>query len=74
MSNSNLKNITCFLFTFQANEFLYSGRIMNAVDAQKIGLVNEIINDGVVGRNNLINKIRTEMAVYTSVKHNLLPF
>lgn len=55
------------LFTFQATEFLYSGKMLNAVDAQKIGLVNEIIDDGVVGRNYLINKIRTELAVYTLV-------
>lgn len=41
---------------------------MNAVDAQKIGLVNEIINDGISGRNQLIKKITSEIALYKLVK------
>ncbi|CAH1726158.1 enoyl-CoA delta isomerase 2-like isoform X2 [Aphis gossypii] len=48
----------------RATEFLYSGKTLNAIDAQKIGLVNEIINDGVSGRNQLIKKITTELAFY----------
>lgn len=43
---------------------------MNAIDAQKIGLVNEIISDGVSGRNQLIKKIKTEIAIYKMVKKN----
>lgn len=41
---------------------------MNAIDAQKIGLVNEIINDGISGRNQLIKKITSEIALYKLVK------
>jgi len=41
---------------------------LNAIDAQKIGLVNEIINDGIDGRNQLIKKITTEIALYKLVK------
>jgi len=41
---------------------------LNAIDAQKIGLVNEIINDGISGRNQLIKKITTEIALYKLVK------
>jgi len=48
----------------RATEFLYSGKTLNAIDAQKIGLVNEIIDDGVNGRNQLIKKIKTEIAMY----------
>ncbi|XP_025198220.1 enoyl-CoA delta isomerase 2, mitochondrial-like [Melanaphis sacchari] len=48
----------------RATEFLYSGKTLNAIDAQKIGLVNEIINDGVNGKNQLIKKIMTEIALY----------
>lgn len=47
---------------------------MNATDAQKIGLVNEIINDGVNGRNQLIKKITTELAFYKLVKYFLIFF
>jgi len=48
---------------------LYSGKTLNAIDAQKIGLVNEIINDGLNGRNQLIQKIMTEIALYKLVKY-----
>jgi len=46
---------------------LYSGKTLNAIDAQKIGLVNEIVNDGFDGRNQLIKKITTEIALYKLV-------
>jgi len=53
---------------------LYSGKKLNAIDAQKIGLVNEIINDGISGRNQLIKKITTELAFYKLVKYFLISF
>jgi len=53
---------------------LYSGKTLNAIDAQKIGLVNEIINDGISGRNQLIKKITTEIALYKLVKLFYYPF
>jgi len=49
---------------------LYSGKTLNAIDAQKIGLVNEIISDGVSGRNQLIKTMKTEIAIYKMVKKN----
>lgn len=60
------------LFNLQAIEFLYSGKILNAIDAQKIGLVNEIIDDGDSGKNQLIKKLRTEIAKYKLVKNYTL--
>ncbi|VVC24744.1 Crotonase superfamily,ClpP/crotonase-like domain,Crontonase, C-terminal [Cinara cedri] len=48
----------------RAAELLYSGKMFNAIDAQKIGLVNEIIDEGMNGRDQLIKKIKTEIAVY----------
>lgn len=46
---------------------MYSGKTLNAFDAQKIGLVNEIIDDGDSGRNQLIKKLRIEIAKYKLV-------
>lgn len=46
---------------------MYTGKILNAIDAQKIGFVNEIIDDGIDGRNRLINKIQKEIAIYKMV-------
>lgn len=40
---------------------------MNAFDAQRIGLVNEIIDDGDNGRNQLIKKLKIEIAKYKLV-------
>lgn len=59
------------MLTFQANEFLFSGRTFNATDAEKIGLVNEIIDDGEIAKDQLIKKIKTEMAVYKMVKKKI---
>jgi len=47
---------------------------LNAIDAQKIGLVNEIIKGGIDGRNQLIKKITTEIALYKMVKLFSYPF
>jgi len=47
---------------------------LNAIDAQKIGLVTEIINDGVSGRNQLIKKITTELAFFKLVKYFFYSF
>lgn len=45
---------------------------MNAYDAIKAGLVNEIISDGLVGKNQLIEKLKTQIAIYKLVKHIFL--
>lgn len=50
---------------------MYTGKTLNAVDAQKIGLVNEIIDDGIDGRDKLINKIIKEV-MYKMVIKSLL--
>lgn len=48
---------------------MYSGKTLNAIDAQKIGLVNEIIDEGANGKNQLIKKIKTEIAMYKLVQN-----
>lgn len=47
---------------------------MNAIDAHKIGLVNDIIDNEDTAKYQLIKNIKTEMAMYKLVKNNLSLF
>jgi len=53
---------------------LYTGKTLNAIDAQKIGFVNEIIDDGINSRDQLINKINKEIAMYKMVIKTLFKY
>ncbi|XP_050523427.1 enoyl-CoA delta isomerase 2 isoform X2 [Daktulosphaira vitifoliae] len=50
----------------RATEFLYSGRTITAREAVEYGLVNEIIEDGPIGLDNLIKRLTSQIA-----KHKL---
>ncbi|XP_050442331.1 enoyl-CoA delta isomerase 2 [Adelges cooleyi] len=46
----------------RATEFLLSGKTITAREAFQMGFVNEIVDNGTVGHNNLIKKITTQIA------------
>lgn len=46
---------------------MYSSKTLNAIDAQKVGLINEIIDEGVNALDQLIKKIKTDIAIYKLV-------
>lgn len=46
---------------------MYSSKTLNAIDAQKFGLVNEIIEEGVNGLDQLIKKLKSDIVIYKLV-------